>query len=191
MDLVSIMSTELPPNLTALLNRMLSGEVESGNQAMEAVYGALKRIASSKLRRERPNHLLDTGALVNESMLRLFGARALTLQNRQHFFALVCLMMRRILIDSGRKKEPVFSHLEESMAVLDTPDRERLLSIDQILGRFNKLDPTAYRAIELQLGAGMTLEEMATEMSCSTGTVNRSLRRARTWLYKELSPLVA
>jgi DNA-directed RNA polymerase specialized sigma24 family protein len=77
------------------------------------------------------------------------------------------------------------------MAVLDTPNRERLYSIDQILGRFNKLDPIAYRAIELQLGAGMTLEEMATEMSCSTGTVNRSLRRARTWLYKELAPLIA
>jgi len=79
------MSTDLPPDLAALLNRMPSGEVESGNQAMEAVYGALRRIASDKLRRERPNHLLDTGALVNESMLRLFGARALTLKNRSAF----------------------------------------------------------------------------------------------------------
>jgi RNA polymerase sigma factor (TIGR02999 family) len=185
------MTGELPADLTKLLNRMLAGEVEPGNQAMDAVYAALKRIASSKLRRERPGHLLDTRALVHEAIIRLFGSRAITVKNRQHFFALVCLLMTRVLIDRGRRKEPVFAQLEESMAVLDATNRERLFAIDRILERFNRLDPTAYKAIELQLGAGMTLEEMAAEMSCSTGTVNRSLRRARAWLYKELEPLMA
>jgi RNA polymerase sigma-70 factor (ECF subfamily) len=170
---------------------MLAGDLQAGNEAMDAVYAALKRIASSRLRRERPGHILDTRALVNEAMLRLFGGRAVTLNNRQHFFALVCLLMKRILVEGGRKKAPIFTSLEESMAILDTPDRERIVTIDRILGRFSTLDPTGYKAIELQLGAGMTLEEMADEMSCSTGTVNRSLRRAKAWLYKELTPLVA
>lgn len=185
------MSADYPAHLTTLLNQMLAGDLQAGNEAMDAVYAALKRIASSRLRRERPGHILDTRALVNEAILRLFGSRAVTLRNRQHFFALVCLLMKRILIEGGRKKEPVFTSLEESMAVLETSDRERILTIDRILERFGTLDPTAYKAIELQLGAGMTLEEMAEEMSCSTGTVNRSLRRARAWLYKELTPLVA
>ena len=185
------MQSDYPSHLTSLLNRMLSGDPVAGNEAMDAVYGALKRIASSRMRRERPGHILDTRALVNEAMLRLFGSRAITLRNRQHFFALVCLLMKRILIDGGRKKEPVFTSLEESMAVLETEDRERIYTIDRILERFSTLDPTAYKAIGLQLGAGMTLDEMAEEMSCSTGTVNRSLRRARAWLYKELTPLVA
>ncbi len=184
------MSADYPTQLTTLLNQMLAGDLQAGNEAMDAVYPALKRIASSRLRRERPGHILDTRALVNEAMLRLFGGRAITLNSRQHFFALVCLLMKRILIEGGRRKEPVFTSLEESMAVLETSDNERILTIDRILERFSTLDPTAYKAIELQLGAGMTLEEMAEEMSCSTGTVNRSLRRARAWLYKELTPLV-
>lgn len=185
------MTNDYPPDLTALLNRMLAGDMQAGNEAMDAVYTALKRIASSRLRHERPGHLLDTRALVNEAIVRLFGGRAVTLRNRQHFFALVCLLMKRILIDSGRRKAPILTSLEESMAVLDEPERERIYAIERILERFSALDPAAYRTIELQLGAGMTLEEMAAEMACSTGTVNRALRRARTWLYKELRPLAS
>src|SRR5205807_2397019 len=147
------------------LNRMLAGNVDAGNQAMDAVYASLKRIASARLRHERADHLLDTRALVNEAMVRLFAARAITVRNRQHFFALVCLLMKRILIDQGRKKEPVFAALDESMPVLDVQDRERLMTIENTLQRFSTLDPPAYVAIQLQLGAGMTLEEIADEMS--------------------------
>jgi RNA polymerase sigma-70 factor (ECF subfamily) len=185
------MSNDLPANLTVLLNKMLDGDEQAGNQAMDAVYSALKRIASNRLRGERQGHILDTGALVNEAVLRLFGARALTLANRQHFFALVCLLMKRILIDAGRKKEPVFIVLEESMSVLEAGDRERLYAVDRVLERFSELDPPAFKAIKLQIGAGMTLEEIAVELSCSTGTVTRALRRARAWLHKELITLAS
>ena len=76
------------------------------------------------------------------------------------------------------------------MAVLETPQRERVLAIGRILERFGELDPDALRVFQLKVGAGMTSEEIADELKCSVGTVNRSLRRARTWMLKELSPLV-
>jgi RNA polymerase sigma factor (sigma-70 family) len=98
--------------------------------------------------------------------------------------------MKRILIEAGRRKEPAFISLQESMAVLETKDRDRLLTIERILDSFRVLDPSASRALELKIGAGMTSEEIAHEMSCSVGTVNRGLKRARIWLFKELRPLV-
>jgi RNA polymerase sigma factor (TIGR02999 family) len=180
-----------PADLTRLLNRMLQGDEASGNQAMNALYTSLRRIAGSKMRHERPGHLLDTGALVNEAMLRLFGTKTVTVQNRQHFFALVCLLMRRILVDYGRRKDPVFTSLEECMATLETPDRELMVTLDRILNTFGQLDPPAYKVFQLKVGAGMTNEEIADELSCGVGTVNRGLRRARTWMFKEMTPLVS
>ena len=179
------------PDLTLLLNRMLQGDESAGNLAMPELYSSLRRVASAKLRRERPDHLLDTGALVNEALVRLFGSKNVTVQNRQHFFALVCLLMRRILIDAGRRGDPVFAILEDSMATLETPDRELMLSVDRVLERFRHLDPDAYQVFQLKVGAGMTSEEVADELSSSTGTVNRALKRARTWMYKEMASLTA
>ena len=178
-------------DLTSLLNRMLRGDQYAGEQAMDALYGSLRRAASAKLRRERKDHILDTGALVNEAMVRLFGTKAVTVQNRKHFFALLCLLMKRVLIDFGRRKDPVFACLEDSMAMVDAPDREQLLAIDRILERFRRLDPEGYRTFQLKVGTGMTADEVAESLSCSVGTVNRHLRRARIWMYKEMEPLMA
>ena len=179
------------PDLTALLNRMFKGDQEAGNVAMDAMYASLRRVASAKLRRERPGHLLQTTALVHEAMARLFGTKAITVQNRQHFFALACLLMRRTLIEWGRRGELVFTSLEEAMAQTTALDRERMLGIERILARFSELDPLAYRAFQLKIGAGMTGEEVAGEMGCSRAAVNRYLARARTWLQRELVPYLA
>jgi len=184
---------ELPsrPDLTTLLNRMLLGDPEAGNLAMDEMYACLRRVASSKLRRERSDHLLQTTALVNEAMARLFGTKAVTVQNRQHFFALACLLMRRTLIEYGRRHDPIFASLEESMAAVSMPDRERMLGMERILARFSELDPRAYRAFQLKVGAGMTGDEVAEEMQCGRATVNRDLQRARVWIYKELLPYIS
>jgi RNA polymerase sigma factor (TIGR02999 family) len=168
---------------------MLQGDREAGEQAVQALYTSLRRIASARLRRERPGHLLETGALVNEAMVRLFGARSVVVNDREHFLALMCLLMKRILIDAGRRKDPIYESLDESMASLDSSGKERMMTVDRVLERFLALDPPAYRVLELKVGAGMTSEEVAEEMSCSVGTVKRGLQRARAWMFKELGPL--
>ena len=159
----------------------------AGDAALEVLYTQLGRIARGRLRREAPGHILETQALVNEAMLRLFGTSRVTIQNRQHFLALVCLLMKRVLIDHGRRKTPEFTALEESMASLDAPDRELTLSVDRILERFGQLDEPGYKALQLKIGAGMTSDEIAEVMSCSAPTVNRHLHRARLWMLKELN----
>ena len=179
-------SSPTSADLTGLLNRMLRGDQEAGDRAMAELYGSLRRVASARLRRERQDHVLDTGSLVNEAMLRLFGTKAVSVHNRQHFVALICLLMKRVLIDFGRRKDPVFACLEESMGLVDAPDREHLLTIERVLERFAQLDPNGYKVFQLKIGAGMTAEEVAESLTCSVGTVNRRLKRARTWMFKEL-----
>jgi RNA polymerase sigma factor (TIGR02999 family) len=183
------MQSPSPVQLTSLLNRMFRGDQAAGDEAMGAMYTSLRRIASARLRHERPGHILDTRALVNEALLRLFGTKNISVKNRQHFLALSCLLMKRVLIDFGRKKEPVYEVLEDSMATLDGGRREEVLTIDRILDRFRELDPRAYQVLQLKVGAGMTVEEIATELQFSVGTANRALRTAREWMVKELGSL--
>lgn len=177
--------------LTVLLNRMLRGDQAAGDRAMGELHAVLRRAASAKLRRERHDHVLDTGALVNEALVRLFGTKSVTVQNRRHFVALVCLLMKRVLIDFGRRHDPVFASLEESMAVLSTPDLEQFLAIDRILNRFAEVDPDGYKAFQLKFSTGMTADEVAETLACSVPTINRRLKRARTWMFKELSAITA
>jgi RNA polymerase sigma factor (TIGR02999 family) len=178
------------PDLTRLLNRMFQGDRAAGDAAMQALYTQLNRIARGRMRREAPGHILDTGALVNEAMLRLFGTSLLTVQNRQHFLALACLLMKRVLIDHGRRKSFEFTAIEDSMAVMDTPDRERMIAFDRMFQELAVLDPAGLQAIQLKVGAGMTSDEIAHQMAISVPTVNRALKRARIWLLKELGPFV-
>ncbi len=173
-------------NLTTLLNRMFQGDQQAGDDAMNFLYPALRRIASAKLRHERKDSLLDTQSLVNEALTRLFGSRSVTLRNRQHFFALVCLTMRRILAERGRKHEPLYAALDEAIVLTETRDQVPIIAINGILRRFMELDPRAYLAFQLRAGTGMTAKEAAAEMGCAVPTVNRYFDRARAWLYKEL-----
>lgn len=175
-------------DLTALINRMLQGDRVAGDLAMEVLYDALRAVASDKLRRERKGHVLQTTAVVHDAMVRLFGTRDLTVNNRQHFFALACLLMRRTLIEQGRRKTPVFTALDEAMTQAAAIDRERTLGIERVLARFSESDPQAHQAFRLKIGAGMSGNEVAAAMQCSRASVNRHLARAHTWFQQELLP---
>ena len=188
---IAEMSDESQPDLTRLINRMFLGDAEAGDEAMNALYTSLRRIASKKLSRERPGNILETRALVHEALLRLFGSKALAVQNRGHFMVLMCLTMKRVLIDRVRKPHPVLESLNETFEGAEFPNRESALAIDEILYRFCALDPEACRAFELKLGAGMTSQEIADELHCSAVTVNRRLQRARLWLRKEMAPILS
>jgi RNA polymerase sigma factor (TIGR02999 family) len=141
------------------------------------------------MRGERPEHTLQATALVNEAYLRLIGAE-IDWKDRAHFFAVAATTMRRILVDhartKGRKKragERV--SLEES--VLVAPDREaELLAIDDALTELAGHDARAARVVELHYFGGLTYDEIAEALGVSAATVDRDLRFAKAWLYREL-----
>jgi RNA polymerase sigma factor (TIGR02999 family) len=175
--------------LTLLLNRMFQGDGQAGEEALAVLYPLLRQAAGRRLGREGPERPLESRDLVNEAMARLLKSR-ITVRNRQHFFALVCLVMKHILIDEGRRHHPAFAALDESIAAIERSDHVQVHDIEQILERFRVLDPKASQVLHLRVGAGMTAREVATEMGCSAPTVNRYFDRARAWLYKEMRPLL-
>src|SRR5689334_2118027 len=117
------------------------------------------------MRRENPNHLLQTTALVNEAYLRLVDQKKTRWQNRAHFFGIAATMMRRILMNYARnqkrQKRPgsaVQVSLSE-VAVISYEKAEDLIALDQTLERLSQIDPRKARVVELRHFGGLTVQE--------------------------------
>ena len=102
--LMNPIGTESHPPITELLYQMRAGDASARGELMSVVHRTLHRIAESQLRKERPDHTLQSTALVNEAYLKLFGHAEIEFADRAHFFAVVSRAMRRILADHARAR---------------------------------------------------------------------------------------
>jgi RNA polymerase sigma factor (TIGR02999 family) len=158
------------------------------------VEGKLRQLARGYLRRERRDHTLQTGALVNEAYLRLVadGEReeaGAVWQDRAHFYGIAATVMRRILVDHARRRAAAKRGgprvpLDEARDRADAPglDFEGILSVHEALERLEELDPRRGRLVELKFFAGLSTEEIAGALGVSTATAKREWRMARAWL---------
>jgi len=159
---------------------------------MPVVYGELRRLAQHYLRRERPDHTLRATALVHEAYLRLVDQRAVTWQNRAHFFGVAAQLMRRILVDHARRHHAAKrggTALKVSLndVVLAAEERaEDLVALDDALNRLAAMDPRQGRVVELRLFGGLTVEETAEVLRISPATVKREWTTAKAWLSREI-----
>jgi RNA polymerase sigma factor (TIGR02999 family) len=178
--------------VTRLLNQWTDGRQDALDRLLPQVYAELRRLASSYLRRERPNHTLQATALVHEAFLKLVDQRAVRWQNRAHFFGIAAQAMRRILVDHARahaagKRGAGERHvsLDDALLVTAAPDID-LLALDEVLTRLAAIDPQQSRIVELRYFGGLTMEETAEVMQISPATVGRDWTMAKAWLYAEL-----
>ena len=150
------------------------------------LYAELRRIAAAKLRAERAGHTLDPTALVNEAFVRLLSTHGVSWQSRGHFFAFASSLMRRILVDYGRRRSAV----KRSISRL-VPDAtgwagyrsgENLVALDEALTELERGDARKARVIEMRYFGGMSGEDIAAAMGVGTATVTRDLRVAEAWL---------
>ena len=179
-------------NITELLSALANGNPAATEKLMPIVYGELKRLARAYLRRERPNHTLQTTALVHEAYLRLVKQEPEQWQGRSHFFGIAAQLMRRILVDHARahlrKKRggaAVVVPLDEVLAFSPEHSQE-LIRLDEALKRLTKLDPRQSRIVELRFFGGMTVEETANYLRISPKTVKRDWAVAKVWLHAEV-----
>jgi len=179
--------------ITQLLKEWGEGKGQALDELMPLVYAELKRLAGSYLRRERPDHTLQSAALVNEAYVRLIDQNQVQWQNRAHFFGIAAQMMRRILVDHARGHlagkrgagAPVLS-LDE--VVVEAQNQSvNLLGLDEALNKLEKLDPQQGKIVELRFFSGLSIEETATVLGISPATVKRDWAAARAWLYREVS----
>jgi RNA polymerase sigma factor (TIGR02999 family) len=158
---------------------------------LSVIYDELHRLAHRYMRNERPGHLLQTTALVNEAYMRLIDVDRMEWRDRAHFFAMAATTMRRILVDHARGEARdkrgggvVVTSLGPDVAA-PLPDVD-VLALDDALERLAALDPQQARVVELRYFAGMTIDETAAALQVSSGTVKRDWAVARAWLYREL-----
>lgn len=176
--------------LTRLLAAWSRGDAEALDRLAPLVYGKLRQLASGYLRRERPGHVLETGALVNEAFLRLFGQDQVSWQNRSHFFAIAALMMRRVLIEHARRRQHADRALYlplEAAAEVGLARASDVLALDEALRQLSTRHPQAGKIVELRFFGGLNESDIAEVLGISVPTVKRRWRFARAWLHRYLA----
>lgn len=185
------------PDVTRLLNALKGGDEDASDELIEAVYGELRRLAASKIARERGQTLQAT-ALVHEAWMRITtrdedGEQVLDFQNRAHFLGAAAEAMRRILIERARQRRSLrrggaFGRAEiEPDQLVMLPDSVDVLELDEALGRLREISLERARIVELRFFGGLSIVEAAEVMGVSRATADRSWAFAKAWLFKELN----
>ena len=181
-------------DVSRILKAINQGDQLAASDLLPLVYAELRRLAAARMARESVGHSLQPTALVHAAYLRPIDPKDPQVWNsRGHFFGAAALAMRRILVDSARKKQRVVHgggrrRIDlEKLELADPNDDEFLLGLDESLDRLAENSPEAARVVNLRYFTGLTIREVAEAMDVSVRTVNRHWVFAKAWLFKELS----
>jgi RNA polymerase sigma-70 factor, ECF subfamily len=187
------MTTHSSQEVTRLLLAWHNGDQEALERLAPLVYEELRRMAHCYMRRERPDHTLQTSALVNEAFIRLIDCRQVDWQNRAHFFGIAAQMMRQILIDHARRhartrrggalRQVSF----EETAIVSVERAAELIALDDALDDLATFDLSKSRIVEMRFFGGLTNEEVGDVLGMSLRTVEREWRKAKAWLRHAIS----
>lgn len=186
--------TPVSEDVTGLLQDWSDGDQGAMDKLSPLVYNELRRLARRYLSQERPNHTLQSTALVHEAYLRLVDRKNADFKNRAHFFAVAAQLIRRILVDYARARrttkrgggQPRLSFDE----AVSFPARQRdvdLRELDDALNSLAEIDSQKARIVEMRFFGGLSIEDVAEVLEMSPRTVRRHWRVAKAWLHKEIS----
>ena len=178
--------------VTQLLEQWSHGDDAALAELTPLVYEELRRLAHHHMGGERPDHTLQTTALVNEAYLRLADQTNPSWQNRAHFFALAARAMRQILVNYAKsyraqKRGGGAIKVDLDEVALVSPEQSKaIVDLHEALERLVRLDSRKARVVELKYFGGLNHGEIAEIMKISTVTVRRDWVFAKAWLYDEL-----
>ena len=186
------MGTTPSRQVSELLLHWGNGDRKALEAILPLVYEELRRLARSKLRQQRPNHTLQTTALVHEAYLRLAQEKSPHVENRAHFLGIAAQLMRWILVDYERKRRAAkrgagLTRLTLDQNIASTRRDVDVLALDEALARLGKLDLQQSQIIELRYFGGLSIEDTSEFLGISPATVKRSWTSARAWLLREMN----
>ncbi len=181
-------------DVTRILSAIEQGDPHAAEQLLPLVYDELRKLAAAKLAHEKPGQTLQATALVHEAYVRLVDVdRAQEWESRGHFFAAAAEAMRRILVESARRKSRLKHGREHHRVDLDSgclvsaaPSLD-LLALDEALSRLAEIEPAKAELVKLRFFAGLTMPEAAATLDVSLATAERYWTFAKSWLYAELA----
>ncbi|HEY5911615.1 MAG TPA: ECF-type sigma factor [Verrucomicrobiae bacterium] len=178
--------------ITQILREISGGNQRGAEQLLSLVYTELKRIAAQKMASEAPGNTLQPTALVHEAWMKLVGDGNAPFENRAHFFSAAAEAMRRILVDSARRKHAIkrgsgaaHQELQEDRLAQALPDEE-MLAVDEALELLKKEDPVAASLVKYRYFVGMSMGEAAATMGMSLRSAERTWTFARAWLRRQI-----
>lgn len=184
-----------PSRVSALLAQWRAGDERALEALMPLVYNELRRVAHRYLRHERPDHTLQSTALVHEAYLRLLKQGTREFENRAHFFAISAQLMRQILVEQARRRKAAKRYCGYTVTVDECSSPEKansldIVALDDALKGLAKLDPRQSRIVELRFFGGLSVEETSDVLGISPKTVKREWATARIWLQHEIKKAV-
>jgi RNA polymerase sigma factor (TIGR02999 family) len=179
--------------VTRILSAIERGDEQAAGQLLPLVYEELRQLAARRLAREKPGQTLQATALVHEAYLQLMDAQgSRPWQGRGHFFAAAAEAMRRILIDSARRKRRSKHGGERHRVDLDdagdaiAPPVDDVLALDEALEKLSTVDRASADLVKLRYFAGLSIDEAAEALGISPRTADRRCAYARAWLRQEM-----
>jgi RNA polymerase sigma factor (TIGR02999 family) len=182
--------------MTAITDFLLdarAGDRAAMDRLFDLVYDELRRVAHRALHQEQTGHTLSTTGLVHEAYFKLVDQSRVEWRDRGHFFGVASRAMRQILVEYARRRGAVKRGGRVRVVALEeglVPAEERaeaLLAVDEALTRLALHDADMARVVECRFFAGLSEEETAEATGASLRTVQRQWRRAKAWLYQELT----
>jgi RNA polymerase sigma factor (TIGR02999 family) len=180
-------------DVTMLLRAWTDGDQAAKEKLWAIVFPELDRVAHRYMREERPNHTLQTGALVNEAYLRLVDWEKAEWRSRAHFLGMCARIMRQILVDHARahgyQKRGGLQHIEplDEAAVVSPSRSEQFVALDDAMRRLASISKRKSDVVEFRFFGGLSVEETAAALSVSRLTVIRDWNFSRAWLQAEMS----
>lgn len=186
------MSEESTGDVTKLLRHWSTGDEKALGELLPLVYNELRRVARAQLRRERPDHTLQTTALVHEAYMRLMGNQPQELRNRPHFIAVASRLIRQVLVDYARergaaKRDGGLRIAAVHLEALPVVDDAELLALDEALNDLYRTDERQAKIVDMKFFGGLSSPEVSEVLGLSRATVDRDWATARAWLHRQLS----
>lgn len=181
-------------DITLLLQSLGKDDGRASNELLPLLYGELRRLAGARMRREKAGHTLQPTALVHEAWMRMVGESDRTWANRAHFFAAASESMRRILIESARRKSRIKRgggglvkiNLDDFDIATEEVD-DNLLLINEAIEQLKKSDPEKACIVVMKFFGGMTNQEIAEHLGVTERTIERHWAYARAWLLQTVT----
>jgi RNA polymerase sigma factor (TIGR02999 family) len=181
-------------DVTRILSAIEQGDPRAGQHLLPVVYDELRKLAASKLAREKPGQTLQATALVHEAYLRLIVTEKIEgWESRGHFFAAAAEAMRRILVERARRRESkragggfkriALSSVEPATA---SPSID-VLALNEALEKLEKTDKRKADLVKLRFFTALTNEQAALALGISTSTADNDWAYAKAYLRVEMS----
>lgn len=181
-------------DFTVMLDRAVNGDATAASEILPLVYDELRKLAAVRLAREPAGQTLQATALVHEAWLRLGGGDDdKHWQNRAHFFGAAAEAMRRILVDSARRKHAArhgggLARVDaDAIEIAAEHTGDEILAVHEALGLLAAHDPRKAELVKLRYFAGLTIEQAAGVLQVAVPTAKRDWAYARAWLFHEIS----